>query len=192
MSPGRRGAERQCVACRRREEPERLVRVVRSPDGKAVVDLRARLPGRGAWVHFEGDCLAAAESKGSLLQRALRGTVDADGLRSEVVAAVNRALLDGLSLASAGGGLVGGRDALVTALQAEEVVELIAADDAAERTLRELIRAAGSGLPCTTLPLDRDALGAQVGAGARAALGVRPIHVCTHLRRQLQRLRLLG
>jgi len=51
-------------------------------DGRLVVDERRRLPGRGAWLHPEPDCLAKAERRRAF-PRALRvsGTLDGAGLR---------------------------------------------------------------------------------------------------------------
>jgi len=42
-------------------------------DGRAVVDAAARLPGRGAWVHPDRECVASALQR-KALGRALRAT----------------------------------------------------------------------------------------------------------------------
>jgi predicted RNA-binding protein YlxR (DUF448 family) len=51
-------------------------------DGFLVVDVRRRLPGRGAWLHPEAGCLAKAERRRAF-PRALRvtGTLDAQSAR---------------------------------------------------------------------------------------------------------------
>lgn len=61
---------RTCVACRKRASRMDLLRIVLS-DGQLVVDRRAVLPGRGAWVHPEAQCLSQAVSRGSF-SRALK------------------------------------------------------------------------------------------------------------------------
>ncbi|WP_082677953.1 YlxR family protein [Leucobacter chromiiresistens] len=61
---------RTCVACRERAARTELLRVV-VHEGRLVVDDRAVLPGRGAWVHPTVHCLDRAVARGSLL-RALR------------------------------------------------------------------------------------------------------------------------
>ena len=155
-----------------------------------MVDLRARLPGRGAWVHPRHSCLERLESKPGLLARALRTPVSAEGLERAVRDAIWAAVLDGLSLAAAAGGLIGGHDALRDALRSGTVVELISASDASERTLRSLLELGGT--THTPLPIDRASLGNRVGGGTRAALGILDVQASTHLRRQLQRLRQLG
>ncbi|WAL63722.1 YlxR family protein [Amycolatopsis cynarae] len=72
---------RTCVGCRRRASVGELMRVV-AEDGRLVVDERRRLPGRGAWLHPEPDCLTKAERRRAF-PRALRasGTLDGVALR---------------------------------------------------------------------------------------------------------------
>ena len=48
---------RTCAACRRREEKDTLLRWVVGADGCAVPDVRAVLPGRGAYLCHADECL---------------------------------------------------------------------------------------------------------------------------------------
>ncbi len=82
------GPVRTCVGCRERGPRSVLVRVVRvDGDGqpRAVVDPGRSLPGRGAWLHADLQCLELAERRRAL-PRALRTrTLDvagAPGVRS--------------------------------------------------------------------------------------------------------------
>ena len=43
-----------------------MLRIVRSPDGKAVVDVMKKLPGRGAYICPDSDCIERAKKSGSL------------------------------------------------------------------------------------------------------------------------------
>lgn len=184
--------ERTCVACRGAGEPGELVRLVVAPDGQVVVDLRGRLPGRGAWLHPRAACVEALEKRAGVLKKLLRAPeVDASGLRDRLRDAVIRAALDGLSLAAASGSVVGGHDVLLREISAGRVAAVIVASDASERTVKDL-RAAAPELGFIGLPLDREALGRRVGRGARAALGVVPTRGSEHLRTQLRRLADLG
>ena len=77
--PGSTGPERTCVGCRLRERSEVLLRVV-AVDGAVIPDLRGRLPGRGAWLHPDLECLVAAERRRAF-GRALRvPKIDAERL----------------------------------------------------------------------------------------------------------------
>ncbi|WP_222842471.1 YlxR family protein [Bowdeniella nasicola] len=54
---------RTCVGCRQRSPRDRLIRfVVRS--GTACYDPQASAPGRGAWLHPDETCRAAALKNG--------------------------------------------------------------------------------------------------------------------------------
>ncbi|WP_380169911.1 YlxR family protein [Kineococcus sp. DHX-1] len=76
---------RTCVGCRRRGERSSLLRVVVAPDeaGVLLVDVRRRLPGRGAWLHQSSACLELADKRRAW-SRALRRTapLDTSGVRS--------------------------------------------------------------------------------------------------------------
>lgn len=69
---------RTCVGCRARAVKSELARLV-VVDGRAVVDLAGRLPGRGAYVHLTEECVTAAVSR-KALNRAFRGQVDTSSL----------------------------------------------------------------------------------------------------------------
>ncbi|MBL0886493.1 YlxR family protein [Myceligenerans indicum] len=69
-----------CVGCRGRDQRSALLRVVLDPAAaqpRIVVDERACLPGRGAWIHPGAECLELAERRRAI-PRALRadGSVD--------------------------------------------------------------------------------------------------------------------
>jgi len=120
-------------------------------------------------------------------------------LLGNVRAVVHSSALDALTLAAKAGALVGGFDVLETSLRRGEVTEIVLASDASVRTVHALrglaqgsVEIAADSVPFTVLDLDRDALGARVGRGARAALGVLRSKACTPLRSQLRRLRALS
>nr|WP_142003330.1 YlxR family protein [Amycolatopsis cihanbeyliensis] len=75
---------RTCVGCRRRALNSELLRLV-AEDGRVVVDERRRLPGRGAWLHRDPECLSRAERRRAF-SRALRvsGVLDAGGVRDHL------------------------------------------------------------------------------------------------------------
>jgi len=61
---------RTCVGCRAREDKTNLVRVVAIGE-QITVDVRALLPGRGAYVHPTPDCVESAVRR-KAFARALR------------------------------------------------------------------------------------------------------------------------
>ena len=60
---------RQCLGCREMKPKKELIRVVRSPEGTVSLDFKGKLPGRGAYVCPNPDCLAHAR-KSRALERA--------------------------------------------------------------------------------------------------------------------------
>ncbi|NLN29169.1 MAG: YlxR family protein [Firmicutes bacterium] len=79
MKP-RRIPQRTCVGCRTVRPKRELIRVVRRPTGEIEVDFTGKVPGRGAYICPDVECLRAAV-KGRRLDRALERTVDDDTLR---------------------------------------------------------------------------------------------------------------
>ena len=61
---------RQCLGCREMKPKPELLRVVRSPEGEISLDIRGKLPGRGAYVCSNAKCLKKA-IKSRALDRAL-------------------------------------------------------------------------------------------------------------------------
>lgn len=73
---------RLCIGCRTRETIKHLVRVAyeNTDDSRSLVlDERSVLPGRGAWVHRDPECLSIALRKRAFA-RAFRRRVDTEKL----------------------------------------------------------------------------------------------------------------
>ncbi len=79
------GPVRTCVGCRKRELAAELLRIVAVSDGAGVgqvadslvVDTAGNLPGRGAWLHPDQQCLTEAIRRRAFT-RALRITGSPD------------------------------------------------------------------------------------------------------------------
>jgi hypothetical protein len=59
------------VACRTTRDKRDLVRIVRAPDGRVVLDPTGRVAGRGAYLCADGSCWRTALDK-NIIARALR------------------------------------------------------------------------------------------------------------------------
>ena len=58
--------ERSCVLTRQTDERGALVRLVLGPDDRVWPDVRAKAPGRGAWIGVDRAALDTAHAKGKL------------------------------------------------------------------------------------------------------------------------------
>ena len=74
---------RRCVVCRKSGDKRGLVRLVLGADGAVCLDREDRLPGRGAYLHREYECLRAAGDVGRLAHafRVEKCRIDAAGWR---------------------------------------------------------------------------------------------------------------
>ena len=138
--------ERTCILSRRTAPREELLRLALGPDGNVAPDVRARAPGRGAWIGITRAELDAANSKGKLkaaLQRAFKTnevSIPADlGERTEN--ALRQAALDRLGMEARAGNLINGADRIENAARMGKVALLVHAADAAEDGRRKLDQA---------------------------------------------------
>jgi predicted RNA-binding protein YlxR (DUF448 family) len=106
--PGGRAPERTCIVTRAAQAPDRMIRFVRGPDGAVVPDLRAKLPGRGAWISARREAVATAVRK-NLFQRAFKGPARADpDLPDRIVVGLREDLRQAIAMANKAGCVVAG------------------------------------------------------------------------------------
>jgi uncharacterized protein len=138
--------ERTCILSRRTAPREELIRLALSPDGEVAPDVRARAPGRGAWIGVSRAELDEANAKGKLkaaLQRAFKTsavTVPSD-LGERVEQALRQHALDRLGMEARASNLINGAERVENAARAGQVHLLIHAADAAEDGRRSLDQA---------------------------------------------------
>lgn len=61
---------RQCLGCREMKPKKELIRIVRSAEGTLNLDAKGKMPGRGAYLCHNMDCLERAV-KTKAVERAL-------------------------------------------------------------------------------------------------------------------------
>ena len=166
---------RSCILTRERASPTHLVRLALGPDGQVLPDVRAKAPGRGAWIGVTRAELEVALAKGKLrgaLARAFK-TTDLqvpDDLPARIAAALERNALDRLGLEARGGTLLTGTDRIVQAARGGQVHALYHAADAGDDGMRKLAQAwrvgsdrEGSDLKGLALPVGRPILSLALG-----------------------------
>ncbi len=163
--------ERTCILSRRTAPKEELIRLALSPEGEVAPDVRARAPGRGAWIGGSRAELDAANAKGILkgaLARAFRaGDMKAPAdLGERIAAALRQSALDRLGMEARAGNLINGADRIETAARAGKVHLLIHAADAGDdgrRRLDQAWRVGGGGSQGLVFPEGRTILSMALG-----------------------------
>jgi predicted RNA-binding protein YlxR (DUF448 family) len=166
---------RTCILSREESPREGLVRLALSPDGEVLPDIRAKAPGRGAWIGVARAELEVAQAKGKLrgaLSRAFK-TQDIripDDLGARIETQLQRNVLDRLGLEAKAGHVTIGGERLDKAARSGKLHLLLHASDAGEDGAGKLAQAwrvgsdmEGSGRKGLTLPIPRTILSLALG-----------------------------
>ena len=168
-------AVRSCILTRDRAPREALIRLALAPDGSVHPDVRAKAPGRGAWIGVTRGELEQAIAKKRLrgaLARAFKTnefTLSPD-LPTRIAEALERQALDRLGLEAKAGTLLTGSDKIAAAARSGQLAALYHAADASEDGNRKLDQAwrvgedrEGSDLKGLALPVPRTILSLALG-----------------------------
>lgn len=146
LNADRAATSRMCIVSRAIRPVGELIRFVAGPEGVAVPDIRAKLPGRGVWVSANRQAVEQAVARklfGRALKRELTAPAD---LAAQVEKLLVQDVLQSLSLANKAGAIVTGF-AKIEGMSGS-IVALIQACDGSEaetRRLQGLLRSRGPG-----------------------------------------------
>lgn len=163
--------ERKCILSGEHGARDDLVRLALAPDGQVLPDVRAKAPGRGAWIGVDRTALEAAQGKGKLksaLARAFKTgevAIPAD-LGERIETALRQAALDRLGLEARAGTLLTGSERIEAAARKGEVRLLLHAADAGEdgrRKLDQASRVGGGEAQGLVIPAERPILSLALG-----------------------------
>lgn len=167
------GPVRKCILSGERDARDHLVRLAVSPDGDVLPDIRAKAPGRGAWIGVTKAELAASGKKlhGALARAFKTSTLRIpEDLGDRIEAQLQRAMLDRLGLESKAGFVVTGGEKLDKAARSGKLRMLLHANDAGADGSGKLAQAwrvgsdrEGTDLKGLTLPIPRTILSLALG-----------------------------
>ncbi|OQW42809.1 MAG: transcription terminating nucleic-acid-binding protein [Proteobacteria bacterium SG_bin5] len=190
---------RRCILSGERAARHALVRLVLAPDGQVLPDLRAKAPGRGAWIGVPRAALETALAKGKLkgaLARAFKTSdfaVPAD-LPDRIERGLEQAFRDRLGLEAKAGALVIGGERIERAAREGRLALLLHASDAGADGRRRLDQAwrvgseqEGSDLKGLVLPFARPILSMALGRENVVSLGITDPGAARRLRAALDR-----
>lgn len=176
--------ERRCVITGEHGPRAALLRLALGPDGQVAPDVRARAPGRGAWIGVDRTNLEAALAKGKLrraLARAFKTQALAipDDIAALAEAELRANVLNRLGMEARAGTLLTGSDRIEEAARRGQVHLLLHASDAGEDGNRRLDQAwrvgrerEGSGDTGLVLAADREALSRALGRENVVHIGI--------------------
>jgi hypothetical protein len=165
-----RAAERTCILTREQGARGDLIRLALGPDGVVMPDVRAKAPGRGAWIAVGRAELEKAQATGRLksaLARAFKASVSApEDLGDRIEQALRQTALDRLGLEARARTLLTGSEKIEVAARRGEVHLLLHARDASEdgnRKLDQAFRVGGGEGQGLVFPADRAILSLALG-----------------------------
>lgn len=171
--PEANGPVRTCILSRVEAPRAGLIRLALSPEGEVLPDVRAKAPGRGAWIGVNRAELAASVEKlrGALARAFKTGDIRIpDDLGERIAAQLQRAALDRLGIEAKAGNVVIGGERIETAARSGKLHLLLHACDAGADGSRKLDQAwrvgsdrEGSGETGFTLPVPRTILSLALG-----------------------------
>jgi predicted RNA-binding protein YlxR (DUF448 family) len=129
--------ERACIVSRTVKPLAELIRFVVAPDGVVVADLKATLPGRGAWVTATREAVTEAVRRKAFTRAFGKPVIDT-GLVAQTEALLERSALDALAMAGKAGRATSGFAKVEAALARDPVLALLHASDGAADGLRKL------------------------------------------------------
>ena len=192
--------ERKCILSGDRADPDTLIRLAVGPEGQVLPDIRAKAPGRGAWIGIPRAELEQALAKGKLkgaLARAFKtGDLQIpDNLPALIEDGLRKALLDRLGLEAKASMVLTGSEKIDVACRQAKVQLLLHAGDAAadgNRKLDQALRvgqeAEGTELAGVVLPVDRQALSMAMGRDNVVHIAVTDSRAASRLRTAIGRL----
>ena len=185
--PDKDGPERKCVLTGAKTDRADLIRLVLSPDGEVLPDVRAKAPGRGAWIAVNRADLQSALDSGKLKLALFRGfrrrdlTVPAD-LPAQIEQQLERTALDRLGLEARASTVLTGSDRIENAARSGKLLMLLHASDAGEDGNRKLDQAwrvgegeEGSGRKGLVIAASRTILSSALGRENVVHVGVTDI-----------------
>jgi len=163
--------ERKCVLTGAHAPRDALIRLALGPDDCVAPDVRARAPGRGAWIAVDRAALEEGQRSGKLkgaLLRAFKAATLAipDDLGARIEEALRQATLDRLGLEARAGTLLTGSERIEIAARAGEVALLLHAADAADdgrARLDQAWRVGGGEEQGVVFPAERTILSLALG-----------------------------
>ena len=161
--------DRTCILTRKSGEAQELIRFVAGPDGHLVPDIKANLPGRGAWISASRSVLEEAIRRKAFTHSLKADIIVDQGIADLVDKLLVKAALGRLALARKAGAVVTGATKVEQAIRAGEACLVLHSKEAAfdgkrkiEQAIYSVRRPDRQDIPVVTL-FDSDEMGVAFG-----------------------------
>lgn len=180
---------RRCILDRTARPVDALIRFVIGPDGDVVPDIRAQLPGRGAWVTAQYDKVARAAEKHLFSRAFRRQAVAADTLAEATATLLRRHALEGLGLARKAGRLVTGYEKVADRIRGGRAAMVLTATDAGADGVRRIAALVDSAAraPATSRAFTAEEMTLALGGGNVIHAAIEPGHETERLLARIRR-----
>jgi len=175
VTEARRHPQRTCLGCREVKDQADLVRVVCSPDGEVLVDLKGKLPGRGAYLCNSRRCAEDAVKR-KQFDRAFKRScrpVDADQLVDAMLDGLLMHMASLLGMARKSATFVAGSNAVLDALgHNRSLAVIVLAEDISPQIAEKVRYKAGQKQIVTVDLFKKIELGRILGRAERSVVGL--------------------
>ena len=161
--------DRTCILTRKSGEAQELIRFVAGPDGHLVPDIKANLPGRGAWISASRSVLEDAIRRKAVTHSLKTEIIVDQGLVELVDRLLVKAALGRLALARKAGAVVTGATKVEQAIRSGEACLVLHSKEAAfdgkrkiEQAIYSVKRPDKQDIPVVTL-FNSDEMGVAFG-----------------------------
>jgi hypothetical protein len=81
-----RTVNRTCTGCGKVTNKREMLRIVKTPDGEIIHDLKGKIPGRGAYICYDINCVEMAFKKG--LAKTLKHNIS-DNFKNGIISIIS-------------------------------------------------------------------------------------------------------
>lgn len=184
-------ATRTCISCRAELPRREGLRFVLDGEGHVLIDVRAKAPGRGAWVCWSRGCIDGVRQKGRFERAFERAVVlpPAPWPLDVARAQIERRQGEFLGLAMRAGQLKVGGSVIESVVRSHWAAAVVLAHDAGDTVASDHRRRAfGAGVECLVSMLDSAQIGRALGKdGPRSAVALSRGNLVDALRTELKR-----
>lgn len=184
------GPQRTCISCRKAADKSRLIRYVLDPSGNVLVDYRQKLPGRGVYTCFVGDCIDSVIKRQGFKRGFKKNcqAPDAVALKNQVKTAIVQKIYNLIGMSRKAGEVTAGTNAVIDLLKKQQLPGLVLlATDISESIGEKIGQSADRKNIFHVRMFSKEEIGQLLGKDERSAIAIGKGALAEALKFELQR-----